>query len=518
MSLFDKLLTYYQIDLSTYRHMRRPLTYGDLPLSSSFPDLEKITKRIKLALSKREKIMVYGDYDADGVLATSILVDAFKKLNFEVGYYIPNRYQDGYGIHADKVEEIAAKGYSLIITVDNGVNAHEAINKAYDHGIEVIITDHHEILTDIPRNGGILHPFIQAQPYPMCGAVMAFILSRALLDHVEPYHLALATIATISDMMPLLEVNRDLVRLGFDALNQGKYLPIARLTSNGGIIDEQIISMEITPSINAIGRLVENSQINRLVKYFTSSDEAETKTLASWIKEMNKKRRALMNSAFLELPVVEENAKAIVYLSNELEGLIGLLANKLVNEYDVPSVVFTPDESNPAHLIGSARTPLGYDLIAAFSSLEPHMLRGGGHSNAGGLTIEVAKFEAFKQGFINYFSSNGSASIAPKVIDLEISEISWDTLELINTFAPFGQNYKAPVFMIKNIKVSSLSFIKDDRFLATPLGLDRKLLSFNISREEVANYNHIHLIGTLKQQTYRYKRELVFFASGFIHE
>ncbi|MFA5236101.1 MAG: DHH family phosphoesterase [Bacilli bacterium] len=514
MTFLQKLLDYYQLDESAYARLVRPLSEDDLPRRDDFEDLGRIVARIHRAIFDHEKIVIYGDYDADGVLATSILVDAFKRMDYDVGYYVPNRYQDGYGLQVGKVQEISDKGYRLIITVDNGVNAHEAVTKAYELDLEVILTDHHEFSADIPRNEGVLHPFISKNPFPYCGAVMALILSRALLGHLEPYHLALASIATISDMMPLYNGNRDLVRLGLSVMNEKKFSTI-NLLAEGQPIDENLIAMTIAPSINAIGRLTENSTINRLVKYFISEDIAEQMTLANWIKETNRSRKELTHSAIITLPSLEGEETAIVHLSHEKEGLIGLLANRLVNQYERPVVVFTLDSSDPSLLIGSARTPLGYNLIEAFEKLRSYFIKGGGHANAGGLTIEVSRYDDFKAAFIKHFTEVKVDRITPASILIGLQEFSFENYEILRSLSPFGQGFKAPIFRFEGLRTDQLHFIKDGRYLATPLGFDRKILGFGVSKAKIGNANSINLNGFLKVQTYKSRPELVFMVQSF---
>ncbi len=513
MTFLQKLLDFYQLDETAYGQLVRPLSDADLPPLSDYEDLSSIVKRIRQAMAHQEKIVVYGDYDADGVLATSILVDAFKCLDYEVGYYVPNRYQDGYGLHRDKVKEIHDKGYRLIITVDNGINAHEAVALAYELGLEVIITDHHEISSFIPQNAGVLHPIISKNPFPYCGAVMALMLSRALLERTEPYHLALASIATISDMMPLYNGNRDLVRLGLATINDKKFPALTLLSEEP--IDENVMAMTIAPSINAIGRLTENSTINRLVKYFLSDDAGERMVLAQWIKETNRSRKELTNSAIIALPEIEEEAAAIVYLSNEKEGLIGLLANRLVNQYERPVAVFTVDSADPTLLVGSARTPLGYNLIEAFEKLRSYYIKGGGHANAGGLTIEAHRFDEFKAAFTGYFQTVEVPPVTAKTLSIGLHEISFENYETLRAFGPFGQGFKAPLFRLQGLRSDQLKFIKDGRYLATPLGFDRKILGFGVSKDKIGTSPSINLNGFLKVQTYKSRAELVFMVQSF---
>jgi len=514
MDLLEKLLDYYGMTNEEYARLTRPLNNGDLPHFDAFADLENIVARIKQSLDLKEKIVIYGDYDADGVLATSVLVHAFKLLGVEVGYYLPNRYQDGYGINVEKVNQFHEKGYRLIITVDNGVNANDAIEMAKAHGIDVIITDHHEILGDIPPSIGVLHPFLMREPYPMCGAAMALVLAARLLSHYEPYHIALAALATISDMMPLRGGNRDLVRLGLMAINKHKFAQITHLI-DAYPIDEGTIGMKIAPAINAIGRLIENSNINRLVHYFTMQDEDELEQLSAWIIEVNRSRKEKMNQAFDVLPEIGRDSRSFVYLSNEKEGLIGLLANRLVMQYAIPVIVFTVSSDDSTKLVGSARSPIGYDLVEAFAALKPYIIKGGGHANAGGLTIDVNGYDKFEEAFTQYFSQIDAIITSKDPIALTLSDVNWDNYRIVNSFAPFGHDFKGPRFIIKGLASERLTFIKDGKYLVTKLSLDSKLLSFAISREMIQDYKRIDLQGRFTIDRYKKAAELVFQADSF---
>ncbi|MDD3938861.1 MAG: DHH family phosphoesterase, partial [Bacilli bacterium] len=215
MDFLSALLNYYQLNEEQYEFLTRPLTYDDLRFDRRIRGLEPLLARIHKAIDDKEKIIVYGDYDCDGIMSTSIIVKVFEMLGHTIGYYVPSRYIDGYGLNVKRVEEIAKKGYTLIITVDNGISAFEAISLAKQKGIDTIVVDHHEMQGEkLPDAVSVLHPFVShLGEYAASGGFMSFVLATALLDRVDPYLLSLAGISTISDMMPLLGYNRDVVRL-----------------------------------------------------------------------------------------------------------------------------------------------------------------------------------------------------------------------------------------------------------------------------------------------------------------
>ena len=256
MDFKTKLLNYFNINDEQYKELTKPIEKIILPSYNNFNDMKKATETIKNAMANNDKIVIYGDYDCDGIMSTSIMVKCFNMLNYHIGYYIPSRYIDGYGLNAKRVQDFYDKGYKLIITVDNGIAQFEAIQKAYDLGMKVIVTDHHERQEILPDVEAILHPIISNYGNVVCcGAYVAFMLASSLLNKYDEYLLSLASIATISDMMPLVSYNRDIVRLGIYYMNKNNYYSI-RLLSEESIIDENVIGLKMAPKINAIGRMM----------------------------------------------------------------------------------------------------------------------------------------------------------------------------------------------------------------------------------------------------------------------
>ena len=255
-------------------------------------------------------------------MATTILVKALQKLNAEVRYYIPSRYQDGYGLNEKNVQSIKEKGYSLIITVDNGISALEAISKAKELGIDVIVTDHHEQIRELPDTPYIMHPIISEYgDVYCCGAYVSFMLTTGLLGYYDSYLLSLASIATISDMMPLVKYNRNIVRLGLKYINENKYLNIIKLLNNQeNNVDENTIGLEIAPKINAIGRMKEDVfSMQRIVRYFLTTNEKDMNELLEWINSVNNERKELIKSVS-ESIIYDNNSPSIIVIKKKKEG------------------------------------------------------------------------------------------------------------------------------------------------------------------------------------------------------
>ncbi|MFA5421290.1 MAG: DHH family phosphoesterase [Bacilli bacterium] len=514
MDFFSELLKYYRLSEEQYLHMTRPLDFDDVRFDCDVKGLDVILKRVRKALAEQEKIIVYGDYDCDGIMSTSIIVKLFDMLGYPVGYYVPSRYLDGYGLNVKRVADIAAKGYSLIITVDNGISAFEAIDFAKRKGIDTIVVDHHEVQDRLPDAVGILHPVVSGLgEVAASGGFMSFVLATALLDKVDPYLLSLAGISTISDMMPLLGYNRDIVRLAIEAMNHNNYPAINRLVG-GKEIDEKIIAMEIAPKVNAVGRMDETTNINRLVKYFVSSESKDVEAYGSFIETINETRKTLTKEAVEGLDV-KGDEPGIVLNMNIKEGLIGLIANRLVNEYQVPAVVFTEDSGDATLLKGSMRSKEGFNITKAFGSLEKYLVMHGGHAFAGGLTIRKQDFDNFKKDFLELANTYRFSEEEIEAIPISLNDVNMRNFEALRLFSPFGEGFKEPDFIIASLKVANLTFISDDKHLSTVIGMNSKILGFNLSRGLLSQNQFIKLYGNLRLSEYRGRYTLEFRASSY---
>ncbi|MGN1295052.1 MAG: DHH family phosphoesterase, partial [Bacilli bacterium] len=398
-SLVQKVISKMNISMDEYYELTKDIDISDLEDPSSFKNIDIAVTRIKEAIKNNEKIMIYGDYDCDGISATSILYLAFKKLNYDVGYYIPSRYKDGYGINENMVDIIAQKGYKLIITVDNGVSQMEALKKAKNLHIDVILTDHHEILNDIPPCYTIIHPSLKENKdyLPECGAYVAFMISHKLLGYVDEYLLTLASLATISDMMPLRLDNRNIVKLGIKSLQNNKFSSLMKLSDYPTTINEKTFSFNIAPKVNSLGRIIKDTKVNRMVTYLTSSSNEEQNMLLQYINNVVLERKTVTDQAFKKIDLSNhQNDNVIVEVFDDVcEGVIGLVAQKVLMECKKPCVCLCYGEEGI--LKGSCRSLIGFNIAEALNALDDLLLAHGGHAQAGGLSLSKENLPLFKE-------------------------------------------------------------------------------------------------------------------------
>lgn len=516
MDFKNKLLDYYHLNEDDFNELSKPLEDIKLIDPNSIESMAKIKERIFKAIKDKEKIIVYGDYDCDGVSATSIMVKTFEKLGYPVSYYIPIRYTDGYGLNVKNVIKIKEAGFKLIITVDNGIAQDEAIKKANELNMDVVVVDHHEA-PEIPVPAyAVIHPIVShISDIYGSGGYMSLFLSAGLLGYYDDYLLTIAGMSVISDMMELKGYNRDVVRLAINNLKKYRYKPLIYLTESP-IINEKTFSLDIAPKINAIGRLIEDKNINLLVKYLVSENEDEIFKISSWIKNNNELRKTLTKKAVEALPQDQINDEGIVLKMDIKEGLIGLIANRLLNEKNVPAIIFTEDSNDKAFLKGSIRSKEGFNVQKAFESLNKYLVAGGGHAMAGGLTIKASDFEDFKRDFIELCKIHKFTKEELPSIEISLPEINFQNYEILRQFSPFGVGFPEPLFSVRNLPTKSLQFISGGKHLSTPISINTKLLGFNIPEAEVKSFNFVDLFGNLNVSSFRDKLTLELRISDFI--
>ncbi len=421
--------------------------------------LKKVSERLDKALKDNEKIFVYGDYDADGVCATSLIVGYLKRLNARVGYYIPNRLKEGYGLTREKLGMAIEKGYTLVITVDNGVSAYEALDYAKEKGVDVILMDHHIISGEYSYEY-ILHPDRFEDPYfrDMCGAgvVLQFLRYRKA-DRKKDWILAM--VATIGDMVPVFFANREIIKRGLMYLNQGEY-PALSYLSKRKVVDEGSIGFDIVPNINTVGRLADRANVNNLVRYLLSEEEAEIIHVANQLSSLNKERQSMIKDAKGKAP--EERYDLPNYLicvsRDYHEGIIGLLANSLLNEIHKPVIVFARKEDE---IKGSGRSPKSFDIYENLSRQKDLFQNFGGHEQACGLTLSPENYEVF----LSRLKEEEALSIAEDkeyVLSLQLEELTLSSVEELFRFRPFGVDFRLPDFYLRYLPVNSVQILKND--------------------------------------------------------
>ena len=369
-SLLNRLLSYYQIDKKQYEQLCAPVTIDNFMMSHTFDNMDECVDLIKKAVSQNKKIFIYGDYDADGIMSVSILVKMFSYLSYPVSYHVPNRYTDGYGLTLKRAQEIVENGYEVIITVDNGITAFEGIKYAKEHGLEVLIIDHHQPdETLLPETRYILHPLLSHYgDIATSAGYVTFIFSYYYLGYYDQYLATLAGISLVSDMMPLREYNRSLLRLVISQYAKNHFFSIDLLKEKDEF-NEVTIGMRIAPKINAIGRLIDQDDLlQRTVSFLTSDNKELLLNYNEWINAVNNERKEITKEAADNSQNIDTSKAAIITIIAQKEGVIGLIANMFVKKYNKPTIIFALDQSGDMYK-GSCRAPNGFNVASVFSKL-----------------------------------------------------------------------------------------------------------------------------------------------------
>lgn len=426
-------------------------------------DMKKAVDRIRLAVEINEKILVYGDYDADGMTAASILKETFEALGAECVIYLPNRFVDGYGPNKSVYQYyIEQEKVNLIITVDNGVSGHEAITYANEMGVDVIVTDHHSLPSELPDAYAIIHPEHQGADYPfkyLAGCGVAFKLACALLETIPTELLDLVAIGTIADMVSLTGENRTLVKMGLKVLKDTERLGLLDLLNLANVeqesISEETIGFVLAPQLNALGRL---DDPNPAIELLTGFDEEETYQIALMIQAKNEERKALVQSIYDEAILMVDNSQPFQILAKKgwHPGVLGIVAGRILEQISQPVIVLTIDGD---YAKGSGRSPESFNLFEALNKNRELFVAFGGHSGAAGMTIETSKVTTLAQAISNDMIANDLLEPQKNnlLIDglLALSDIDFSLLKSLDKLAPFGMDNKKPCFLLKNFAVKT---------------------------------------------------------------
>ncbi|HDJ3183417.1 TPA: single-stranded-DNA-specific exonuclease RecJ [Staphylococcus aureus] len=434
-------------------------------------DMTKAIDRIKRAIANDEKILVYGDYDADGVTSTTILVTTLQLLGAQVGWHIPNRFTEGYGPNELAFRNAHDEGITLIITVDNGIQGHNEIKMVQDLGVDVIVTDHHEIGSTLPEAYAIVHPMHPSFNYPfqqLCGAGVAYKLAQALIENVPDYFKALVAIGTIADLVSLTDENRSLVKQGLKVLNDQCPASVKALLKEAGYndnIDEETIGFIIGPRLNAVGRLDDASLACELLM---TDDEEEAAFLAEQVEHFNRERKDIVATITEEAMAMAEtkvkNGDLFLLLAKENwhEGVLGIVASKIVETFALPTLILNVDREQN-HAKGSARS---IDQVSMFEILSAHqelIVKFGGHHMAAGMTMDIENIEALAEGLNKWMKElSKTTSLDPvKPVDVLLTEndITIKNIRDMNRLRPFGTDFSRPIFEMDDLSVSSVKAI-----------------------------------------------------------
>ena len=466
-------------------------------------DMDKAVKRIQKAIENNERIFIYGDYDVDGVSSTSILCLYFDSINYPVNYYIPNRLEEGYGINEDAIRKIHDQGCDLIISVDCGITSVKEVDIANELGIDVIITDHHECQSEIPNAYAVINPKQEDCNYPfdmLCGCGVALKLIQALTpseifkESMYDY-LEIATLATICDIVPLVDENRIIVKNGLKLMKEGKNLGLRELIKICGVETEKIgsshIGFSIGPRINASGRLG-YSYLG--VQLFTTKSEYEANEIARTLEEKNNERQMIESKMYHEAEEIiksdarYENDKVLV-IANEgwQHGVIGIVASKLTEKYYKPTILLTIEDGEAT---GSARSIKGFSIFDALVSCKDLLNKFGGHEQAAGLSLDADKIDILREEVNKIADYNLTVEdmIENIKVEFELDEdkVSLDLVDELHKLEPFGLSNPSPRFIMRNL-------VLDDIFT---LGKNKQHLKINVYNEntyECIGFNMAHL-------------------------
>lgn len=479
-------------------------------------DMEKTIDRILKAKSTSEKVIIYGDYDVDGVTSITVLYSFLKELGMDVHYYLPDRMEEGYGLNKEALKKIKDLGYSLVITVDCGISAVEELEYANSIGLEVCITDHHECGKVLPNAYSIVNPKQADCMYPfdmLAGVGVAFkvitALSLTLNLEKEAYlkYLDIVTIGTIADIVPLLDENRIITKIGIEKVKQTKNEGLKALIRVAGIknLDSTSISFALAPRINASGRMADASVA---VKLLLSTSPMQANSLAELLDSQNKERQAVEKEILEE--VLEKIEKEKLYERKSLvvagkgwhQGVIGIVASKVAEKYVKPVILITYEDKLAK---GSGRTPYGISLYDALDKCKASLVQFGGHELAAGVTLEKDKIAEFSEGFEKAVLELREDDLTAIIdIDAEIKkeDILSGIIKINEKMLPFGQKNPEPTYLYRNLKIDSLSTLKDDKHIKFRLKdgnfcIDAIGFSQGYRRDELKLGDKIDVVGNL---------------------
>ena len=426
-------------------------------------DMDKAVDRIRQAIEQGELILVYGDYDADGMTSASIVKESLEQLGAECLVYLPNRFTDGYGPNASVYKYfIGQQGVSLIVTVDNGVAGHEAIDLAQSMGVDVIVTDHHSMPEVLPDAYAIVHPEHPKADYPfkhLAGCGVAFKLACALLEEVQVELLDLVAIGTIADMVSLTDENRIMVQYGLEVLHNTQRIGLQELFEIAGIsssdLTEETVGFQLAPRLNALGRL---DDPNPAIELLTGFDDEEVREIALMIQEKNEERKEIVQAIYEEAKSLVDPNKSVQVLAKEgwNPGVLGIVAGRLLEELGQTVIVLNIEDGRAK---GSARS---IEAVNIFEALDPHrsiFLAFGGHAGAAGMTLEVEQLDALSEILETYVKDKGIAAKGKSRLyldeELDLESLSLDTVKSFEKLAPFGMDNQKPVFYIRDFQVEN---------------------------------------------------------------
>ena len=501
MSLFDKILAARGLDESSKAAFLSP-DYSKNHDPFLLPDMDKAVKRLAKALKKQEKITIYGDYDIDGLTATTLLLDAFASFGFKnVDVFIPNRFVEGYGMTVDVVEKIASGGANLIITVDCGSLSHVEIDRANELGIDVIVTDHHNVADQQPPAVAVINPKRTDSKYPfsdLAGVGVAFKLVQAMQTKMdglpigqEKWLLDLVALGTVCDIVTLVDENRINVYFGLKVLAQAKRPGLKALMAVALIdtktVNARSLGFGLGPRMNAAGRL-ETAQ--HALDMLITTDSMEALEKAQYLNDLNLARRfeqaKIVKQAIIQAEDYKNDSVLVVSGADWSHGIVGIVASKLLEKYKRPVFVMQEigDETK-----GSARSFGDFSVADAIKASVGIVTKGGGHKLAAGVTLPTKNIADFRKKVNKFYDSlklvNQQESLLPNAdAEADLAEVTDELVDMISSLEPFGNGNPQPILKSNNLTVVNVRKMgSDSQHLKLEMkdknGIKMQFLAFN---------------------------------------
>ena len=447
-------------------------------------DMDIAVDRIIKAIENKDRVTIYGDYDVDGITSITVLSSFLKDLGLETTHYIPNRLNEGYGLNKDAIDKVKENGCDLMITVDCGISSIEEIKYANSIGIETIITDHHEPGEEIPKALAVIDNKRKDSTYPfreLAGVGVVFKLIQAigiklgLKEETYLKYLDIVCVGTISDIVPLVDENRVITKLGIKLVKQTRNIGLKSILKSSGYtsIDSNTISFGVAPRINACGRM---GKAEEALDLLLSTNVNEAFELTNKLNEHNKNRQETEKAIFkntveiIEREHLDKNKAIIVAGENWHHGVIGIVSSKITDMYFKPSILLSFEEDGTGK--GSGRSIPGFDLHEALTKCIDSIEKFGGHSMAVGITVKKDKLEEFRKKFEKIAEESKIDEINPIIkIDakLNLNEINKEMVLSLKKLEPFGEANKMPIFAFKNLKIDSIRALSEGKHLKLTL-------------------------------------------------
>ncbi len=505
-----QLMDEYNID-SLMAKVLISMNYDEKDMASFFapcgyPDFDDdlygpIGQKLREISERKQKVFIFGDYDCDGICATSIMMMIMHKLGIEAGYYIPSRLNEGYGLNTEKLALAHEKGYEVLVTVDNGVSASEGLKWAKEHGMFTFVTDHHQISEKVDCDL-LLHPDLMGDDCRyLSGGAVVYMLARYLRVDDEKMAI-LAMLSIIGDVMSLKGINVRIVRDGLELLNSHLYSQVEMLENFSYPITESDVSFKAVPKINSAGRVSWDpvSQANQLVRYFISEDPSLIHRLNLLISQLNDERKTLSQQQYLQLKeqIREDDTVNFLYDPNLHIGILGLIASRIADETRKVTFVLTDNGENA---VGSGRAVGDIDLMELLEDFRSHTVNLGGHAKACGITVRREDLDSLND-YLHQHCQNLSTDSVHEYIEVTLDELDPQAIERLYRYRPYGQDRRLPLMKL-TIPNDSLMMLKNDHQLKWRIG-GIEFISFNNEGIEAYRFrDQVTVYGNLQENRFR---------------